>query len=85
LVVSNNSLNNSSDDCILLPLTSAIKNVPYSILITKKDLLSGNLLKDSRIRADKIFTLEKNKIFNKIGILNDNIFKKVYQKILRLF
>jgi len=62
-----------------------IKNVPYSILITKKDLLSGNLLKDSRIRADKIFTLEKNKIFNKIGILNDNIFKKVYQKILRLF
>ncbi len=85
MVVSNNSLNNSSDDCILLPLTSAIKNVPYSILITKKDLLSGNLLKDSRIRADKIFTLEKNKIFNKIGILNDNIFKKVYQKILRLF
>lgn len=85
MVVSNNSLNNSSDDCILLPLTSVIKNVPYSILITKKDLLSGNLLKDSRIRADKIFTLEKNKIFNKIGILNDNIFKKVYQKILRLF
>ena len=78
-------MNNSSDDCILLPLTSVIKNVPYSILITKKDLLSGNLLKDSRIRADKIFTLEKNKIFNKIGILNDNIFKKVYQKILRLF
>ena len=50
LVVSNDSVNSKSKDCIMLPLTSVIKDEPYSIAINQEDLSSGQLIKSSRIK-----------------------------------
>ena len=85
LVVSNNQFNKKSDDCVMIPLITIIKDEPYSVIIKQKNLSSGKLLKLSRIRADKIFSVEKNLIIMKIGKLNDNIFKKVKQEIFKIF
>ena len=85
LVISNNSFNKKSDDCIMVPLTAIIKNEPYSIIINQKDLSSGKLLKQSRIRADKIFCVEKNLIIMKIGVINEEIFEKVKSEIMKIF
>jgi len=85
LIVSNNSFNKKSDDCIMVPLTTVIKDEPYSILINQEDLSSGKLLKPSRIRVDKIFTVEKNLIVMKIGAINDRTFEKIKDKISKLF
>jgi len=85
LIVSNNFFNKKSDDCIMIPLTTLIKDEPYSIIITQKDLSSGKLLKPSRIRADKIFTVEKNLIIMKIGIINNKILDKIKLEIGKLF
>ena len=43
IVVSNNYLNQNSYDCILIPVTSVIKDESYSILIEQKDLFSKKL------------------------------------------
>ena len=85
LVVSNNQFNKRSDDCLMVPLTTIIKDKPYSVIIKQDNMLSGKLLKPSRIRADKIFCVEKNLITMKIGKLKDNSFEKVKEKIFKIF
>ena len=85
LVVSNDSFNKKGDDCIMVPLTSVIKNEPYSVLINQQDLLSGKLLKQSRIKVDKVFNVEKNLVIMKIGIVNDKTFEKVKSEISKFF
>ena len=85
LVVSNNAFNKKSSDCIMVPLTSVIKDEPYSVVINQEDLSSGKLIKTSRIRADKIFSVEKSLVRKKIGIIKDNAFEKVKSEIFRIF
>ena len=64
-----------------MPITSIIKNEPYSILINQKDLTNGNI-DLSRIRADKISNVENNN--KKIELLNDDTFKKVQKEITNI-
>jgi len=85
LVVSNNDLNKRSDDCIMVPLTTVIKDEPYSVVITQKDLSSGKLLKSSRIRTDKIFSVKKDIVTMKIGVIKEDILDKVKIEIKRMF
>ncbi len=85
IVVSNESFNKKSADCIMVPLTTIIKDEPYSIIINQQDIASGELLKPSRIRADKIFVVEKNLITMKIGTINDKTFEKIKAEILKMF
>lgn len=84
IIVSNDSFNKKSADCIMIPLTTIIKDEPYSIIINQKDLTSGKLIQPSRARADKIFAVEKNIIIMKIGTVNDSIFEKIKQEIFKM-
>src|SRR3989344_2123106 len=79
LVVSNDQFNKKSADCVMVPLTTVIKEEPYSITIGQEDLSSGKLLKPSRIRADKIFTVQKSLVTMKIARLNDKTFEELKQ------
>ena len=85
LVVSNNQFNKKSKDCVMVPLTTIIKDEPYSIIIEQENLSSGKLLKKSRIRADKIFSVEKELITMKIGELKHNSFEKIKKEIFNIF
>ncbi len=85
LIVSNNLFNKKSDDCIMVPLTAVIKDEPYSVLINQRDLDLGKLIRPSRIRADKIFCVEKNLIKMKIGRVNNKILKSVKKEISKMF
>lgn len=84
LVLSNDLFNKKSDDCILVPLTSVVKEEPYSVLINQNDLDEGKLIKISRIRVDKIFSIEKDLIYMKIGRINNKTFGKVKKEFLNL-
>ena len=84
IIISNNNFNKKSEDGIMLPLTSVIKEVPYSVLINQEDLNSGKLLKPSRIRIDKIFTIRQNLVRMKIGVINNKTFEKVKSEIFKL-
>ena len=84
IVVSSNNLNSKSLDCIMVPLTSVIKEEPYSVLISQEDLISGRLMVPSRIRADKIFSVEKSLIIMRIGKINDKTFKIIKEEIIKI-
>jgi len=84
LVLSNDSFNKKSDDCILVPLTSIIKEEPYSVIINQNNLDVGKLIRISRIRVDKIFSIDKNLIHMKIGRINNETFDKVRKEFLSL-
>ena len=85
LVVSNNSFNKKSEDCVMVPLTSVLKEEPYSVIIQQENLSSGKLLKPSRIRVDKIFCVEKKLVSMKIGKLGEGSFSKVKKEIFEIF
>ena len=85
IVVSSNNFNKKSNDCIMVPLTTIIKDEPYSFIISQQDLNSGKLLKPSRVRADKIFTIENDLIVMKIGTISDKTFERLKSKIIKCF
>ncbi len=82
IVISNNEINETSDDVMLVPLTSVLKEAPYSIMITDKSLTDGKLAAPSRARADKIFTADKSLIERKIGTIKQEILTAIKQEIM---
>jgi mRNA interferase MazF len=85
IVVSNNNFNKRCSDCIAVPLTSVIKDEPFSIFLNQNDLSNGRLIKPSRIRVDKIFSVEKKVVQMKIGSVSDAFFDKLKSQLIEVF
>jgi len=83
IVVSNNAINSTSEDVIMVPLTSVIKDVPYSVLITEKSLKDGSLVATSRARADKIFTAHKDLIQMKIATIRSDVLAEIKEEMIK--
>lgn len=83
--MSNDLFNRYSDDSILVPFTSVLRDKPHSFIITKNNLSYGRLLSKSRVCVDKIFTVEKRLVIAKIGKINSETFTKIKSELLRLF
>lgn len=68
VVISNDKNNEFSGTVTILPITSKnIKKIyPFEVLLAKG---TGNLPKDSKIKADQIRTLDKNRLVKFIGTL----------------
>lgn len=77
LILSKSKDNNQSDDIITCGITSNLKNSDYSVLIDNKDLERGVIPKQSRVKVNKIFTLDKAIIRKKVAKLNKNSFDKI--------
>ncbi|MEK6887058.1 MAG: type II toxin-antitoxin system PemK/MazF family toxin [Nanoarchaeota archaeon] len=84
IVISNDESNNTNEDVILVPITSVLRNVPHSIMITEKNLSDGKLLVTSRIRADKPFVAHKSLIRIKVGSVKPEILKAIKDEINKL-
>lgn len=85
LVISKNKLNHSSKDFIAVPITGIIKKEDFSIIINSSDLVKGNLIKESRIRFDKVFCVSSKLVLGKIGITDKKILKIILRGVKDLF
>ena len=85
IVISNDNFNNKSGDCIMVPITSVIRDEHYSILINQEDLSSGKLIRPSRIKIDKIFSVEKKLVIMKIGTINNELFERIKSELYKIF
>lgn len=85
VVVSNEYFNKTRADRIMVPLTSVIKEDNFSIAISQKDLSDGELLTQSRARADRLFCIDKERIITKIGSIGNKPFEEIKAKIQALF
>ncbi len=84
IVVSNDKINTTGDDIILVPITSVLKdNALYSVIITPQNLSEGNLIAVSRARADKVFTAHKSLICMKIGVIRNHVFDEIKKEITK--
>ena len=83
VVVSNDTINAKSDDVILVPMTSVLKDVPYSIVLAQESLAEGKLITLSRARADKVFTAHHSLVRMKIGAIKKEVLKAVQQELVK--
>jgi len=85
IIVSNDNFNKRCEDCVMVPLTTLIKDEPFSLIVNQDSLESGKLLKQSRVRIDKIFTIKKSLIMMKIGKINEKTLDKIKFEIIKVF
>ena len=82
IVLSNNKYNKASQNIIAVPITSNLKVGQFDILIKNKDLEKGKLIVDSKIKTDKIFSVEKRFIQKNLGSINKQTFAKLKTNVL---
>ena len=84
LVLSKNEYNNKTDDIITCGITSNLKDIENSVLIENKNLVNGQIPTPSRIKVDKLFTIEKSIIKRKFGRVNNDILERVKKEFIKL-
>jgi len=65
-------------------ITSNLKNTRYSILIDNKDLEIGKIPSKSRIKLDKLFTLNKSIIKKRVAKINEITLSKIKKEFCKL-
>jgi len=82
LVVQNDTINANSPTTIIVVITSregkVKKKYPTHVWINKGE---GNLILDSIAQCEQIRTIDKRRIIQKVGHLNDDFMKKVEEAI----
>lgn len=84
LIVSNKKYNKKTEDLIVCAISSKIEK-EHAVHINTKNLCEGKLYKESIIKYDSIFKIEKTLLKKRIGTLNDKTFIEVKKKIISLF
>ena len=85
VIVSNDFFNKKCEDCVMVPLTTILKQELFSLIINQSDMETGKLLKQSRIRLDKMFTIKKSLVVMKIGKINVKTFERIKSEIAKVF
>ena len=84
LVISHDKYNENCEDIITCGITSNLKDIQYSVLFTGDDLSEGSIPTKSRVKVDKLFTLEKSIIKKKIARLNNECMVRVRKEFIGL-
>ena len=84
LVVSNTDYNQKNPDVVICSITSNLEKKPYSVFISQKNMKTGQLPLESKIRADKLMQVEKKRILKPFASLDDRTFQLVTQEIISL-
>lgn len=70
LVISSVDFNTKSEDVICCLITSNPEDRQYSIKITSKDMESGFLEFESKVKPYRLFTINKKLVYKTLGKLN---------------
>ncbi len=62
-------------------MTSLIQGKEYAVPLRKEDMEEGELLRDSEIRADKIYSLSQEIVVKRFGRIKGEVFIEVIEKI----
>jgi len=84
IILSNNKYNKNSGDVIVIPLTSNLKKTDHDILITNKNLEKGNLIVSSRVKIDRIFSVDKKLVKMNIGKIDGKTFSQIKFILLKI-
>jgi mRNA interferase MazF len=85
LVLSAAAYNEASRDVILCGVTSNLANAAHSVLVEPGDMASGKLLAPSRIKVDKVVTLQQSLLRKRLGSVEPAILAAVLREFRALF
>lgn len=85
LVLSRPDYNHASRDVIVCGVTSNLSNAAHSVLIQSRDLARGRLPAPSRIKVDKVATLQQTLVRRRVGRLKSAPLDQVYREFWTLF
>ena len=81
LVISNSLHNKTSEDIVVLKITSTNKKTLFDVLVANKDLEFGELDKNSHIMVDFPVTIEKKQILRHLAKITDSKLLEVKTKL----
>ncbi len=84
LVVSSHEFNSKQDDVVCCLITSNPEDKEHSIKITNKDMETGHLEFESKIKPYRIFTVNKKLIYKILGKLNTSKSKSAVEEINKI-
>ena len=84
IVLSNDKDNRHSEDFVAVPLTSNLKLRDYTILVTNNELESGNLIVDSKVKVDRVFSVSQRLVRMKIGRIKAEVHERITGMLFKL-
>ncbi len=84
IVISNDEYNKKSDDVVVVPMTTNLKIQQHEFLISNKDLESGKLIKDSKVKTDRVLSINKKLVRMKIGKVRKEVHDKIKEILFKL-
>lgn len=84
LVLSKGEYNRKTDDVITCGITANLKDSEYSVIVDNLGLTQGSIPVKSRIKVDKLFTLEQSIIKKKLGKINPKVLDEVKNEFVKL-
>jgi len=85
LVLSRTDYNASSRDVILCGVTSNLTNASHSVLLEGAGLASGRLAAPSRIKVDKVVTLQQSIVRKRFARVRPAVLEQVLREFRALF
>ena len=85
LVLSGGRHNKASKEFICCGITSNLGNRRNSIILEPSEMVEGSIPTRSRIKFDKIFTLEQSLILKSLGRVSPNKLAQVTNGLISLF
>ena len=62
---------------VVVPLTSNLTKTDFDMIITNDNLEQGNLIVDSMVKINKLFSVEKRLVKKNIGKINKKTFSEI--------
>ncbi|SNS91502.1 mRNA interferase MazF [Anaerovirgula multivorans] len=72
------------DDLILCQITSKMLKDEYAIEILDDDFETGNLMKESNVRINKLFTADRSIILYKVAALKDSKTQEIINGVINI-
>jgi len=84
IVLSNDRYNRSSKDFVAVPLTSNLQLRDHAILVSNRELESGNLVVDSKVKVDRVFSVSQRLVRMKIARVKAETHEKITKMLFEL-
>ena len=84
IALSSDNYNRRSEDFVGVPVTSNLKLRDYAILLTNDHMEKGELLVQSKVKVDRVFSVSQRLVRTKIGRVKPEVHKRIIDTLLDL-
>lgn len=81
LVLSGAGYNARSRDVVVCGVTSNLAHAAHSVLVEQRDLARGRLAATSRVKVDKVATLQQALVRRKVGAVKPAVLARVLREL----